>query len=236
MSKIANKSIDCTLPRHIAFIIDGNGRWAKARNLPRTVGHKQGVEAVKNTIDNCLEEGIEVVSFFCFSTENWSRPKEEVDEIFRLFNVFFSKYEKSFIEKGIKLIHSGDVNGLDSKTRRNILELEEKTYNNKKMICNLCINYGSKQEIVRAVNELIKENKKTITEQDIENHLYTKNIGNPDFIIRTSGEQRLSNFMLFQSAYSEFYFPKLFWPDFDKKALIDALEEYKKRNRRYGKI
>ena len=224
------------LPHHIAFIIDGNGRWAKKNGLIRTEGHKKGVEAVKITVDNCLEYGIKVVSFYCFSTENWSRPKEEVDEIFRLFNNFFNKYKEDFIQKGIKLIHSGDLNRLDSQTRRNILLLEEKTINNSKLICNLCINYGARQEIVKAVNELIKEGKKEITDDDISKHLYTKNIGDPDFIVRTSGEQRLSNFMLYQSAYAEFYFPKIYWPDFDKKSFEECLIEYKKRNSRYGNI
>ena len=227
---------DFSLPNHIAFIIDGNGRWAKERNLPRTSGHKQGVEAVRETIRNCIEQGIKVVSFYCFSTENWSRPKEEVDEIFRLFNMFFLKYEREFVSEGIKLMHSGNLNEIDSKTRKNILNLEEKSKNNKVLICNICINYGSRQEIVKAVNDLIKEGKKEVTIQDIQSHLYTKQIPDPDLIIRTSGEQRLSNFMLFQSAYSEFYFPKIMWPDFDKKALMEALTEYQKRNRRYGNI
>ncbi|MBQ7307796.1 MAG: di-trans,poly-cis-decaprenylcistransferase [Clostridia bacterium] len=236
MSKKQVEQVKENKPRHIAFIIDGNGRWAKSRNLPRTVGHKQGVEAVKDTIMNCKEQGIEYVSFYCFSTENWSRPKEEVSEIFRLFNLFFAKYEKEFVKEGIKLIHSGNINEIDSRTRKNILDLEEKSQNNKELICNLCINYGSRQEIVKAVNELIKEGKKLVTIEDIQGHLYTKSIPDPDLIIRTSGEQRLSNFMLFQSAYSEFYFPKIMWPDFDKRALMEALMEYQRRNRRYGNI
>lgn len=224
------------LPNHIAFIIDGNGRWAKKIGLTRTLGHKKGIETVKDTIENCIELGIKVISFFCFSTENWARPKEEVEEIFRLFNLFFNKYEDDFVKKGVKLVHSGELNSLDSLTRKNILSCEEKTRNNSVIICNICINYGSRQEIVKAVNELISLGKKQISITDIENHLYTKDIGNPDFIIRTSGEHRLSNFMLFQSAYSEFYFPETLWPDFDKNCLIGALLEYQKRNRRYGKL
>ena len=232
MTNFENKA----LPEHIAFIIDGNGRWAKERNLPRTYGHKKGVEAVKNTIDNCICYGIKIVSFYVFSTENWGRPKEEIDEIFRLLNEFFEKYKDEFVKKDIKIIHSGDLNGLDEKSKKNILYLEEKTKENSKMICNICINYGSRQEIVKAVNELIKSGKKEVTIEDISSHLYTYGIKDPDFIIRTSGEQRLSNFMLFQSAYSEFYFPKIYWPDFDKNALEHSLIEFQKRNRRYGKI
>ena len=224
------------IPCHIAFIIDGNGRWAKMRGLPRTIGHRQGIQAVKETIENCNEFGVKIASFFCFSTENWQRPQEEVDEIFRLFNEFFSKYKNVFEKNNIRLVHSGDLNRLDGLTRRNILSLEDSTAQNTGMIVNMCINYGSRQEIVMAVNAIISEGKTCVTEQDILSHLYTKNLPDPDFIIRTSGEKRLSNFMLFQSAYSELYFPEIFWPDFDRKALITSLEEFNKRNRRYGKI
>ena len=224
------------LPKHIAFIIDGNGRWAKNKGFPRTFGHKMGVEAVKNTILNCLELGIKELSFFCFSTENWQRPKEEVDYIFNLLREYLSENLDEYYNKGIKLYVSGDINALPNDLQEKINAILEKTKDNDKMKVNICINYGGRAEIVRAVNCIIEAKVEKITEEEFKNYLYTRDFSDPDLIVRTSGENRISNFMLYQLAYSEFYFPKAFWPEFDKKELYKAINNFQSRNRRFGQI
>lgn len=223
------------LPRHVAFIIDGNGRWAKQRGLPRSMGHKAGVEAVKQTIQNALEIGIKQLSFFCFSTENWNRPKDEIDQLFSMLRDFIKK-NTDYVKKGIKLIVSGDISVLPEDLITAITERVEKTKQNIKMIVNLCINYGGRADILRAVNNLLSQNKQKVTMEEFSKELYTAEMSDPDLIIRTSGELRLSNFFLFQSAYSEFYFGSQNWPDFDKKSLIEALINFQSRNRRFGAI
>lgn len=231
------KEIDSNrLPTHIAFIIDGNGRWAKKRGLLRTIGHKYGVDAVVDTINNCNELGIKYVSFFVFSTENWGRDKKEVDEIFRLLNNFITENAEKYKESNMKLVVSGDTSSLPFNLGDDLMKYVNKTQNNQGMVINICINYGSRQEILRAVNQILSEKIDFITEKDFVKYLYTKDIPDPDLIIRTSGELRLSNFMLFQSAYSELYFPKTYWPDFDKEELIKAIIDFQSRERRFGKI
>lgn len=222
------------VPNHIAFIIDGNGRWAKEKGLPRTIGHKYGVEAVKVAIEHCLEFGIKNVSFYTFSTENWKRPKQEVDEIFELLRNYINEDVEELNTQGVRLITSGELDKLPNDIKKAIENAKEKTKDNNKLIVNMAINYGGRQEIIRAVNNILKEGKKQINLSDFENYLYTKDMLGLDFIVRTSGEQRLSNFMPYQSAYSEFFFPKVYWPAFDKKQFIKALKEYENRTRRFG--
>lgn len=224
------------LPHHIAFIIDGNGRWAKLRNMPRTFGHKIGVNAVQNTVFSCYELGINQVSFYCFSTENWNRPKQEIDAIFNLIRDYLKNDLNEYVEKGIKFYVSGDLTKLPTDLQNQIEHVIYKTRDCDKMKVNICLNYGGRAEIVRAVNEIIKQNVEAIDENSFKNYLYTKDFEDPDLIIRTSGEKRISNFMLYQLAYSEFYFTKTFWPDFNKKELLLAIKDFQSRNRRFGHI
>lgn len=219
---------------HIAFIIDGNGRWAKKRGFPRTVGHNYGVKAVSHTIENCIGLGIKYMSFYTFSTENWKRPKEEIDAIFDLLRDYLKKDWQEYESKGIKLITSGDLTKLPTDLQEEIEKVKQKTKNNTDFVVNIAINYGGRDEIIKAVNDIINAGVKTVTKEEFKNFLYTKDLPDPDLIVRTSGEHRTSNFMPFQSAYSEWYFGKILWPDFNKKALVDALLNYQKRERRMG--
>lgn len=225
-----------TLPKHIAFIIDGNGRWAAKRGLPRSLGHKAGMVALKHAIENSFELGIPIVTIFGFSTENWNRPKDEVETLFTLFRQFIQKEVPHFMKQEVHLNIFGDYTRFPSDLVASIEDMVKKTATKTKYILNLAINYGGRDEILRAVNLLLQEKKEHIDLQDFGQYLYTKNLPDPDFIIRTSGELRISNFMLWQCAYSEFYFPKTYWPDFDKNELIKSLQEFAKRNRRFGAI
>jgi len=230
--KLDNKK----MPNHIAFIIDGNGRWAKKRGLPRTVGHSYGVLTVEQTIKNCIELNIPVFSFYVFSTENWKRSQEEIEAIFNLLREYLNKIDEEYKEENIKLIVSGSLEKLPLDLQKAVKDVIEKTKNNKKFVLNICLNYGGRSEIVRAVNEIVASNIKQIDENSFKNYLYTNSLPDPDFIIRTSGELRTSNFMPYQAAYAEWYFPKTLWPDFNKKQLFKALYEYQKRNRRFGAV
>ena len=223
------------VPRHIGFIMDGNGRWAKQRNKPRNFGHQKGAENVERVVSACFSNGIEYVSLYAFSTENRGRPKEEVDKIMEFFYKFLIKYTKSLIKNEIRLIVSGDKSKLTDKLVELINQSEEITKNYKKTL-NLAINYGGKQEIVRAINTILKSGKDEVCEEDVQNALYTRELPDIDLVVRTSGEERLSNFFIWQCAYSEFYFTDVLWPDFDEKCLKDAIECYSKRNRRFGKL
>ena len=223
------------VPRHVGFIMDGNGRWAKQRNKPRNFGHQKGAENVEKVVSACFSSGIEYVSLYAFSTENWGRPKEEVDKIMELFYKFLVKYTKSLIKNEIRLIVSGDKSKLTDKLVELINQSEEITKNYHRTL-NLAINYGGKQEIVTAINALLKSGKSEVSEKDVESVLYTRDLPDIDLVVRTSGEQRLSNFFIWQCAYSEFYFTDVLWPDFDEKCLKDAIECYSKRNRRFGKL
>lgn len=229
-NKVINK------PKHIGIILDGNGRWALKRKLPRIAGHKEGVFAVERMVKAAREEGIEVVSVFAFSTENWKRDKDEVDGIFALIDDAIDRNKNKLIENNIKLQIMGDISRLNLNLQNKITELIKLTENNTGLVFNIGLNYGSRDEILRAVN--ICHNKypnQEITREMFEQELYTNNLPNLDFVIRTSGEMRLSNFMLYQAAYAEFYFPKIYWPDFNKKFFKKALKVYSKRNRRFGK-
>ena len=225
-----------TIPKHIGIILDGNGRWANKKGKPRMFGHSEGVNALKRTLLASKKLGIEVVSVFAFSTENWKRPKEEVDGIFKLLENFLDKSSSSFVESGYKLNIMGDISKLSPELQNKLNDLVEMSKNNSALVFNLGINYGGRAEIVNAVNKLLKENKKEVNEEEFEKHLYTASLPPLDFVIRTSGEQRLSNFMLWQVAYSELYFPKFFWPSFNEKKLIKCIKVFQKRNRRFGDV
>lgn len=228
------KKIPEKLPNHIGIILDGNGRWATRQGLPRNFGHREGVNAIVRTVEAARKFGIKRLSIFAFSTENWKRSDEEVQGIFDLLKEFFVKELDRMVKNGVKINFFGDLSRFKGELREILDKTALATENNDTIIVNICLNYGGKQDIVQAVNKLIAEGKKEITEEDIANNLYSKGQPDLDFVIRTSGEQRISNFMIYQSAYAELYFPKILWPDFDEKALYEALIEYSKRKRRFG--
>ena len=224
------------LPKHIAFIMDGNGRWAKCRGKVRTYGHKQGVAAVEKVIKHSQKLGLEIISFYAFSTENWKRPKEEVDYIFELLRDYIKEHKDDFRENNIRLKIVGDITKLPKDLQKAILETTESTKDCTGLLVNICLNYGSRVEIIRAINNIIKDGIKTVDDEIFSKYLQTEGIPDPDMVVRTSGEYRLSNFMLYQCAYSELYFPKIYWPDFKEKELEKAILVYQKRNRRFGNI
>ena len=219
---------------HLAIIMDGNGRWAIKRKKPRLFGHKAGIESLKRTIDACLDFNIKYLTIFAFSTENWSRPQEEVNGIMNIANQFCDNDLQTIINKGVKVLTMGDISRLPDKLEQTLYKVVDKTKNNSKLVLNIAINYGARAEIIRAVNNLLSSGIKECTEKEFESQLYTSGLPDPDLIIRASGENRLSNFMLYQCAYSEFYFPKVHWPDFNKKVIEKAIKVYQKRNRRFG--
>lgn len=233
--------IDERGPKHIGIILDGNRRWAKARGLKPTEGHKAGAEAVKNIVKYAYDCGLKYLTVYAFSTENWKRDKAEVALLMKLLDKFVTELLESDEKREVKIKVYGDISALDKKLQEKILKLEEKTKKNEKMVFGICLNYGGRNEIVKAVKEIANELKNgVITEDEIDDkmiskHLYTKDIPDPDFIIRTSNEYRLSNFLTWQSTYSELYFPKdVMWPDFSQNEFDKAIEEYIKRNRRFG--
>ena len=226
---------DLSIPRHVAIIMDGNGRWAKKRLLPRTAGHKAGVDSFVNTVDACSDMGLEVLTVYAFSAENWNRPKDEVGALIELMVNCINKYEPEMMRKNIKLRLMGDLSLFGEKCRGSLAAVQQRLSNNTGMVLCICLSYGGRQEIVNAVNELIKEGKTSVTADDIAGRLYSSGLPDPDLIIRTGGECRTSNFLLWQSAYAEYYFTDVFWPDFDKKELMRALESYSKRQRRFGR-
>ena len=228
--------------KHIAFIMDGNGRWAKKRGLPRHLGHKKGCEVCTDIYEGCLENHIQVMSLYAFSTENWNRPKDEINHLFNYLEIFFKKEIKRFMRDGSRVMVSGDLSRIPEKTRNVIYDSMERTKDNKNFVFNICLNYGGKSEIVRAT-KLIAEDIKNgvisiddVNEKSFENYLYTKDLPPVDLLIRTSGEMRTSNFLLWQLAYAEFIFTKTCWPDFNKKELNECINEFKTRDRRYGGI
>ena len=228
------------IPNHLAIILDGNGRWAQKKGLIRSLGHKAGAKALKDAVSNAYDMGVKVLSVFCFSTENWKRDKEEVDYLFTLPQQYFNRYTESLISKGIKVIFSGDITKLPLETFMACDAIKNKTSHCDKFTLNICINYGSHDEILLACKQIaskVKNNElsvEQINKETFENHLYTKGLPPVDLLIRTSGECRISNFLLWQISYSEFYFTKVHWPAFSPKELDKALIDFSSRNRRFG--
>ena len=227
--------------KHIAFIMDGNGRWAKARHLPRHLGHKEGCERVTDIYEECYDMGIEVMSLYAFSTENWNRPKAEINHLFNYLEIFFKKEIDRMLRDGCRILASGDLTKLPKKTQKVVNDAMERTKDCKKFTFNICLNYGGKAEIVRAAKCFAKDvsNGKDIDsldENSFEDYLYTKGLPPVDLLIRTSGEQRISNYLLWQLAYAEFIFTKTPWPDFTKEELRKCIDEYNTRSRRFGGI
>ncbi|HSD09174.1 isoprenyl transferase [Flavobacterium sp.] len=229
------------LPKHIAIIMDGNGRWAKQQGFIRTLGHQTGSKSVKTIIKECNSLGIEYLTLYAFSTENWSRPKIEVDALMKILIKSLRKELKTMQEGNIKMNAIGNLEKLPKNAQEEILDVIEKTKNNSKMTLTLALSYGSREEIVGAVKKISDKVKNNIISIDsiddsiINEHLYTHNIPDVDLLIRTSGEHRISNFLLWQIAYSELYFTDVLWPDFKEQDLHEAIISYQKRERRFGK-
>ncbi|MBI4630950.1 MAG: isoprenyl transferase [Chloroflexi bacterium] len=223
-------------PYHVAIIMDGNGRWAKQRGLPRVAGHRAGTDNLRRVLESCGELGIKMLTIYAFSTENWRRPEEEVKGLMGIFEDVIDRELPEFHEKGVRLRHIGKLDGLKPVFADKVRKAIELTKNNDKLILNIAFNYGGRAEIVEAVKTLIAKGVKAddITEEMISAHLYTADVPDPDLIIRTSGEMRVSNFLIWQGAYSEYYLAPVYWPDFDKEQMRLALEEYAKRHRRFG--
>ena len=220
---------------HIAFIMDGNGRWGKKRGRNRKFGHINGVKTVQKIVKSAIKLKIPFVTFYVFSTENWKRPKSEISFLFKLVNSYFKKEIKNVTENKIKINILGKTELLPKNLKKTLKETIKKTKKNNKLVVNLALNYGSKSELVDAFNKIKKSKKKNSISQ-IEKNLYTKNIPNPDILVRTGGQKRLSNFMLWQLAYSELFFLNKLWPDFQLKDLLKIIKIYKKRKRNFGAI
>ena len=225
------------LPKHIAITMDGNGRWAKAQGKNRAFGHKNGVQSVRETVESAVENNIEFLTLYAFSTENWLRPKLEVNSLMNLLVSSIISETKTLMKNDIKLMAIGEINKIPKTAKNKLNSVIEKTQNNSKMTLILAISYSGRWEILNAVKKIIKNNvdANEINEHLFEQYLDTKSVPDPELVIRTSGERRISNFLLWQIAYSELYFTNVLWPDFRKKDFINAIVEYQKRDRRFGK-
>ncbi|WP_181348698.1 isoprenyl transferase [Thalassobacillus sp. CUG 92003] len=230
------------LPKHVAIIMDGNGRWAKNRGMPRIAGHKEGMNVVKKVVRHASDLGVNVLTLYAFSTENWKRPKKEVEFLMKLPVDFLNTYLPELLEKNVQVQTIGEVDALPEHTRHAVNEAIERTKHNDGLILNFALNYGSRYEMVEAVKQIsvkVKSGQLTADQIDetlFENHMFTSDLIEPDLLIRTSGEQRLSNFLLWQLAYAEFWFTDVFWPDFDETLFERALYDYQNRKRRYGGV
>ncbi len=224
------------IPSHVAIIMDGNGRWAKQRGLSRIKGHKAGAKAIENALDSALHLGVKVITVYAFSTENWVRPEYEVSVLMTLLFQFLKLQKKKLLDKDIKLSIIGDRSKLPLFVNREIDNVLEETKNNNSLIFNIALNYGGRVEIINAVKGIIEKGlkKEDINEEVFSEFLYTKDLPDPDLLIRTSGEIRVSNFLLWQIAYAELYFTDVLWPDFDTIEMLKAIIEYQKRERRFG--
>lgn len=222
------------LPKHIAFILDGNGRWATKRGLPRSMGHREGVKAIERTIIALIDQKIPFVTFFAFSTDNWKRSKDEINTLFSIAQEYFEKGLEFFLKYNVKVEIWGDRTKFSKKLQHIMQKVEQKTASCSKLKCGFCINYGGREDIVRAVNALLSDGATKIDMRDISSKLYSKDFPDPDLVVRTSGEQRVSNFQIWQMAYSELYFCKAYWPDFGAKHLKKSISAFSKRKRRFG--
>lgn len=229
------------LPKHIAIIMDGNGRWAKQKGFLRAFGHEEGTKAVRDVVEGCAEIGVENLTLYAFSTENWSRPKREVDTLMRLLVNSLKKEIKTLTENNIRLKSIGNIDNLPKKAQKELQEVISKTEKNTRMTLTLALSYGSREELIHMVKDIsakVKNNEispDAVDESIINQHLYTRNLPDVDLLIRSSGEQRISNFLLWQIAYAELYFTPILWPDFRRENLYEAIYNYQTRERRFGK-
>jgi undecaprenyl diphosphate synthase len=230
------------IPQHIAIIMDGNGRWAQKKHLPRTAGHREGIKRVKEVVREAKKLGVKFLTVFAFSTENWDRPKGELKVLFSYIERFLNEYKKELMREDVRLNIIGRRDRVDKKVMNKIEEVEKMTGNNKSFVFNVALDYGGRWDIVDSAKRLIRDyENKTISITDINeellaNYVALRGIPDPDLLIRTSGEQRISNFLIWNLAYSELYFTPVFWPDFNKEELLGAIKDYSERERRFGKI
>ncbi len=224
------------IPTHVAIIMDGNGRWALSRGLPRLAGHRAGTNNLRRVIEACVEFGVKYLTIYAFSTENWGRPTEEVRGLMRILEDVIERELNELHKEGVQLRHIGRLDRLTPSLRKKVLDAIELTQNNDQLILNVAFNYGGRDEIVHAIQEMIKDGVKpeAVTADLVNRYLFTSGVPDPDLVIRTSGELRASNFLIWQAAYAEWYFTPTYWPDFDKEEFHRALVEYSHRNRRYG--
>lgn len=224
------------VPRHVAIIMDGNGRWAKQRGLPRAEGHRQGVENLRRILNASAREGVRILTIYAFSTENWNRPKYEVQILMRLLEMFIDRELEDLHENGVQIRHIGEMDGVQPRLQRKIREACDYTRSNTRLILNVAFNYGGRKEIIQAVKRIVREGipEDQVTEELISRYMYTGDLPDPDLIIRTSGELRVSNFLIWQGSYAEYYVTPTFWPDFDEIEFHKALETFAHRQRRYG--
>ena len=226
------------VPQHIAIIMDGNGRWARARGLPRLAGHRAGTENLRRIIEACVELGVKYLTIYAFSTENWGRPEDEVRGLMGIFDEVFNRELAELHRQGARLRHIGRLDGVRKSLREKVLKGMELTKDNTRLVLSVAFNYGGRDEIVQAIKAMLEEGIKSeeVNEKLISRYLYTAEIPDPDLVIRTSGEQRISNFLIWQAAYAEWVFPDTLWPDFGREQLIAAIEEFSHRERRYGRV
>lgn len=225
-------------PTHVAIIMDGNGRWAAARGLTRLEGHRAGTENLRQIIRASVEFGVKYLTLYAFSTENWGRPKDEVHGLLGILETVIDRELNELKKQGVRICHVGRLDAMPKKVREKVLKSMEITHENDRLILNIAWNYGGRDEIVYAIQQIIKAGlaPEEVTEEVVSHHLFTQGSPDPDLIIRTSGEMRVSNFLIWQSAYSEWYFTPTLWPDFNKEELGKAIEDYSQRKRRFGKL
>ncbi len=226
------------VPHHLGIIMDGNGRWAKARGLPRVAGHQAGVDNMRRILEHCVQREVKVLSIYAFSTENWGRPPEEVSGLMRLLGLTIQRQLNDLNKNGVRILHSGRMEGINPQLQKQILHALEVTRNNERITLNVAFNYGGRAEILDAVRHMIQDGVRpeNLSEELLSSYLYTANLPDPDMIIRTGGEWRLSNFLIWQAAYAEYYTTPTYWPDFDESELDKALVEYSRRERRFGRV
>lgn len=225
-----------TVPRHVAIIMDGNGRWARQRGLPRVAGHRAGAENLRRIINACVEFGIKILTIYAFSTENWDRPEREIRGLMKIFTRVLDQELGELHAQGVCLHHLGDLNGIDPDLQQKVLDAIELTKDNERLILNVAFNYGGRAEILHAVREMLADrvSPDELTEELFSSYLFTNGLPDPDLVIRTSGELRISNFLIWQAAYAEYYATPAYWPDFGREELYAALEAYSQRERRFG--
>jgi undecaprenyl diphosphate synthase len=225
------------LPRHVAIIMDGNGRWATSRGMPRSEGHRQGTENLRRIIRASVEFGVEILTIYAFSTENWGRPRREVQLLMRILEMVIDRELDELDKEGVQIRHIGEADGIEPRLQRKIQEACERTRHNSRLILNVAFNYGGRDEIIRAVKRIIADGTKAeaVTAELISDYLDTSGLPDPDLIIRTSGELRVSNFLIWQGSYSEYYATHTYWPDFDREEYRAALIDYSHRRRRFGR-
>lgn len=239
---LARLRVHGAIPRHIAIIMDGNGRWARERHLPRPFGHRSGMKAVREVVEGALEAGVEWLSLFAFSQENWQRPETEISALMSLLEEYIASEASELAQQGVRVLVHGDLTRLSPAAARAVERVIRDTAAGDRLVLNLFISYGSRAEMVRAIRSIVQDvqsgelSPEAITEEDVSRRLYTCDCPDPDLLIRTSGEQRLSNFLLWQIAYSELHVSSLLWPDFDREALYAAILDFQQRDRRFGRV